>query len=68
MAYWKCRAGDTVFVRALVVEAASDYFQIQIEGNSYGVTIWVPASECALQPDVGDLKPIRRANPRHIER
>jgi hypothetical protein len=68
MPYRKCKAGDTVFVRALVIEAASDYFQVQIEGDAYGVTVWVPAGECALQPDVGELKPIRRANPRHIDR
>ena len=68
MPYRKCKAGDTVFVRALVLEAASDYFQVQIETDAFGLTAWVPAAECALAPDVGQMKPIRRANPRHIER
>jgi hypothetical protein len=68
MPYRKCQAGDTVVVRAFVLEACSDAFQVRFEGDGMTFTTWVPASECALIADVGDLKPIRRANPRHIDR
>jgi hypothetical protein len=68
MPYRKCQAGDTVFVRALVLEACSDAFQVRIEDDRMALTTWVPSSECALAADIGELKPPRRASPWHIER
>jgi hypothetical protein len=56
-----CQAGDTIFVRATVLEAGSNYFQVLIEDNStLSVTAYVPASECAKHEDIGQLKPIHR--------
>lgn len=64
----KCHAGDTVFVRGTVLEAASDGFQVTFDdGVMFGVTVWVPARECARLEDVGELRPIRR-NGRYLER
>jgi hypothetical protein len=60
-----CQAGDTVFVRATVIEAASDYFQILIDdGKFMSITSWAPACEVARFEDIGQLKPIRRGWPR----
>ena len=58
----KCQAGETVFVRALVLEACSDTFRVRIEDNSSSmvVTTWVPAGEIARHEDIGELKLIRR--------
>lgn len=64
----KMKAGDDGYVRMLVLEAASDAFQIRIEGATMAVTVWVPAEECAKHEDIGLLKPPRHANPRHVER
>ena len=64
----KCQAGDTVFVRAKVLEAGSTYFQVVIEDNfTLAVTAYVPASECARHEDIGELKPIRRIG-RYLDR
>jgi hypothetical protein len=69
MPSWKCRAGDTVFVRATVLEACSDTFNVAIDDFvGFALRVWVPASECARHEDIGELKPIRHNNPRHIER
>ncbi|WKA31585.1 hypothetical protein [Bradyrhizobium roseum] len=64
----KMKAGDTGYVRMKVLEAGADYFQIVVEGRIMTVTLWVPADECALYQDIGELRPPRRANPAHIER
>lgn len=65
----KVVTGDTVFIRATVIEAGSDYFQVLVDDVlKFSITCWVPARECARHEDIGELKPPRRANPRHIER
>jgi hypothetical protein len=63
------QAGDTGYIRMTVVEAGADYFQVLVDdGVAMSITSWVPARECARLEDIGELRPIRRANPRHVER
>ncbi|MCK1402051.1 hypothetical protein IVB45_17390 [Bradyrhizobium sp. 4] len=64
----KVVTGDTVYVRATAEEVASDGLRVLIDSGNWAVSVWVPARECARHEDIGELKPIRRANPRHIER
>ncbi len=64
----KMKEGDTGYVRMTVLCAGADYFQIQVEGRSFSVSMWVPSDECALHEDIGQLRPARRNNPRHIDR
>jgi hypothetical protein len=65
----KCLPGDTVYVRAQLLQAGSDGFQILIDdGVRLSITTWVPARECAKLEDIGELKPPRSANPRHVDR
>jgi hypothetical protein len=55
----RCREGDVVFVRAVVLQAAEGLFEVRVEDRaSIGVTIWVPARELARAEDIGLLKPI----------
>jgi hypothetical protein len=55
------REGDTVYVRARVVSAGSDFFQVVVDdGELLSITQWVPARECAKPEDIGRLKPIVR--------
>lgn len=57
----RCQAGDTVVVRATVLQAASDALQVVFDdGYALSITAWVPARECARIEDVGLLKPIIR--------
>lgn len=57
-----CQEGDTVFVRATVLVAADDYFQVRIDdGVAMVLTTWVPARECAKHEDIEELRPIRRS-------
>ena len=56
-----CQEGDTVFIRATVLMAASDFFQVLIDdGQAVAITTVVPARECARHEDIGRLRPIRR--------
>ncbi|MBR0855460.1 hypothetical protein [Bradyrhizobium liaoningense] len=65
----KIHPGDTIYVRATALEVHPDFLQVRIEdGAMIFITNWVPARECARLEDIGDLKPPRRANPRHIDR
>lgn len=66
----RIQEGDPVIVRGEAVSVCSDAVQVRVENASgtHGVTQWFPASEVARPEDAGELKPIRRANPRHIER
>lgn len=64
----KVVTGDTVYVRGTAEEVASDGVRVSINSATWAVTVWVPAQECAKHEDIGELKPIRRANPRHIDR
>ena len=58
MPQWKYLPGDTVFVRATVVEAASDYFKVCIEDDAtMSITTWVPIGELARREDLDQLKP-----------
>ena len=55
---WKYRPGDTVFVRAIVVECHPDYFQVCIQDDStMSITSWVPIGELARREDIDQLKP-----------
>lgn len=61
--------GDTVYIRATALEVCSDFLQVRIEDGAFlFITNWVPARECARLEDLGELKPPRQANPRHIDR
>lgn len=64
----KCLPGDTIYVRATVLQAGSDCFQVLIDdGFRLSITSWVPSGECARHEDIGQLKPIIR-RPRYLER
>jgi hypothetical protein len=60
MPYRKCQKGDTVFVRATVIEAAPDVFQVRFEDSRMAVTTWVPSCECARLADLAEL-PLRES-------
>jgi len=63
-----CAKGDIVFVRATVVEACSDAFQVRFEDYpTLVVTTWVPAREVALAADVDKLPPLRNCDLRYVE-
>lgn len=66
----KIREGDPVVVRGEAVSVCSDAVQVRFQSTNGMITVtqWMPASECARPEDFGELKPLRRANPRHIER
>ena len=65
----KCLPGDTICVRATVIEACSDAFQVVVDdGTSMAITCWVPVSECARHEDVHLLKPPRRRTAWHRDR
>lgn len=60
MPYLLCQAGDIVFVRARVLVAAADAFQIRIEHfPEYAFTTWAPPSEIARFEDIPRLRPLR---------
>jgi hypothetical protein len=72
MPHLSCQPGDVVYIRAEVVEACSDAFQVRIEDfPSMATTVWVPASEVAKQGDIDRMAPMRRmrkeVNPRFYE-
>lgn len=55
-----CTEGDVVFVRATVIEAASDFFTIRIENfPRYVFTTFAPPSEIAKREDIDAMPPIR---------
>ena len=54
------QAGETVYVRATILVAQSDAFQIRIEDfPRVSITAWAPPSEVARFEDIGLLKPRR---------
>ena len=60
MPYLKCLPGDIVYVRARVLVAASDAFQIRIEHfPEYAFTTWAPPSEIARLEDIARMRPLR---------
>jgi hypothetical protein len=60
--------GDTVFVRATVLQACSDAFQIRIEDfPTITITTWAPPSEIAKVEDIALLKPIRRGDLKYLD-
>lgn len=60
MPYRMYQAGDVVFVRAVVLEACSDFFQIRIEDfPRYAITTWAPVSEIAKAGDIARLRALR---------
>jgi hypothetical protein len=65
----KIVAGDTIYIRATALEVGSDALQAVVDdGYRIAITHWFPSRECARLEDIGELRPPRRANPRHIER
>lgn len=65
----KIREGEFLYVRAKAVLVQPDCLQIVIDdGSRMALTTWVPARECAKLEDIGELRPPRHANPRHVER
>jgi hypothetical protein len=57
MPHWRCREGDIVFVRAAVLEAASDFFVLRTEVPSCRITFYAPAREVARLEDVRMMRP-----------
>lgn len=54
--YRDVQNGDMVFVRAQVLQACSDAFQVQVCDFPFmTVTCWVPARECSKVEDIGRL-------------
>ena len=54
-----CQAGDTVFVRATVLEPCGDTGRVLIEDRrQVSIAIWLPACEIAHAEHIGDLKPV----------
>lgn len=52
--------GDIVFIRAVVIEAMPDLFQVRIEDfPNLSITTYVPASEIAKLDDIDGLKPTK---------
>lgn len=53
-----CQAGDTVFIRAVVLEAGSDMFRVVVEDHrNIAIAVWLPACEIARVEDLGALRP-----------
>jgi hypothetical protein len=68
MPYRDCQKGDEVFIRATVLEACSDAFQVRIEDfTSLTITTWAPVSEIAKAEDIARLKPVRRPDLKHLD-
>lgn len=62
----KCLPGDEVYIRAVVLQACSDMFQVRIEDfPSVVITTWAPASEIARAEDIAELLLHRRARLTH---
>jgi hypothetical protein len=63
-----CQEGDTVYVRATVVQAASDFFEIRIEDYpNWVVKAHVPVSEVAKAEDISGLRMQRRRDLKYLE-
>lgn len=50
-----CQVGDTVVVRATVIEHWGDVLQVRVEDRKMAITFWTPASEVARAEDAGSL-------------
>ena len=60
MSHLNCQQGEVVFIRATVLQACSDAFQVRIEGYpGLAITTWAPVSEIAKAEDIALLKPKR---------
>lgn len=54
--------GDEVFVRATVLSAEADCYQLRVERFPDRIfTFWAPVSEIAKPRDIPRLSPMRRA-------
>ena len=57
----KCTEGDVVYVRAVVVEAASDFFKIRVQDQpNWDIPVYVPVSEIAKFEDIPALRAPRK--------
>jgi hypothetical protein len=63
-----CKEGDEVYIRAVVLRACSDAFQVRIEDHpTLTVTQWVPACEVSKKEDIGDLHPVRQPDLKYLD-
>jgi hypothetical protein len=53
----RCQVGDIVFVRAVALEAASDFFKLRAEDPSWRITFYAPASEVAPLDGIRLMRP-----------
>ncbi len=61
MLYRDLKVGDEVFIRARLLSACSDAFQVRIEDfPSISITAWAPISEVAVFQDIPFLRRPRR--------
>lgn len=61
MPHLNCREGDIVYIRATVLSACSDAFQVRIEDYpNLVITTWAPAREIAKAEDIHLLKAMHR--------
>ena len=68
MPYRGYQKGDQVFIRATVLEACSDCFQVRIEDfPTVTITTWAPVSEIAKAEHIILLKPMRRGDLKYLD-
>jgi hypothetical protein len=68
MPYRTYQAGDEIFIRATVLQACSDAFQVRIEDfPNLTITTWAPVSEIAKMEDIERLKPRRRRDLKYLD-
>ena len=68
MPHLNCQEGDIVFIRATVLRACSDAFQVRIEDfPTLTITTWAPSSEIAKAEDIPLLKQIRQPDLKYLD-
>lgn len=64
----KCGLGDTIYIRATVLEACSDYFKVRIEDfPSIAITTFVPVSEIAKADDIAGMRMPHRSDLKYLD-
>jgi hypothetical protein len=62
------QSGETVYIRATVLQACSDAFQVRIEDYpNLTITTWAPVSEIAKPEDIARLRPVRRSDLNYLD-
>jgi hypothetical protein len=68
MPYRTYQSGETVYIRATVLQACSDAFQVRIEDYpNLTITTWAPVSEIAKPEDIARLRPVRRPDLKYLD-